>query len=80
MRKKTHLSRFLFVIAIILYFVLGFSTNSVLAEDEILQEICLILSDLPEVKGDWQPDIPAKVRERILTMQPDLSSVNYNFS
>jgi len=71
MRKKAHLRRFIFVITMILLFLLDLSTNSVLAEGVILQEIRSILSDLPEIKGDTRPDIPPEVRERILAMQPD---------
>lgn len=38
---------------------------------EILQEICLLLSDLPEIKGDQQPAIPDEIKDFVLEMQPD---------
>lgn len=39
--------------------------HDVQIEDGILQEICLLLSDLSEIKGDWHPDIPDEIKDFI---------------
>lgn len=68
MKLETIAARLLCITIVLISWLPGFSAA---AEDEVFEEILRLLSDSPQIEGDQRPDIPADIKDYVLTKQPD---------